>query len=44
MSDLFAPFIWKIEPGLEQGWNAKEDERKKNELLNWDPSDFQKYA
>lgn len=44
MSDLFASFIWKIEPGLEQGWNAKEDERKKNEALNWDPSDFQKYA
>ena len=44
MNDPFATFLWKIEPGLEQSWKTKEDERKKNELLNWNPSDFQEYA
>lgn len=44
MSDLFAAFLWKIEPGLEQSWKTKEDERQTNELLNWNPSHFQKYA
>lgn len=29
---------------FETGWNTKEDERKKNELLNWDHFDFQKYS
>lgn len=34
MNDPLATFLQKIEPGLEQSWKTKEDERKKNELLN----------